>query len=90
MLKPCDQPGDPRKAGAAIATALDVGDTPRRLVLGEDAVGGVRNKLGRLGDELSRWEKSGREIALTADRPVNEAVVRSDGFACVLFVPLIR
>ncbi len=58
-----DQPGDPRKAAAAIATAPDVGDTPRRLVLGEEAVGGVRNKLGRLGDELSRWEKLGREIA---------------------------
>jgi len=28
-----------------------------------DAIGGVRNQLGRLGDELSRWEKLGREIA---------------------------
>ena len=61
-----EQPGDPRKAAAAIATALDSRETPLRLVLGEDAIGGVRARLGRVGDELSGWEKLGRETAFDA------------------------
>jgi NAD(P)-dependent dehydrogenase (short-subunit alcohol dehydrogenase family) len=58
-----DQPGDPRKAAAAIATALDADETPLRLALGEDAIGNIRSRLDRVGDELSRWEEVGRATA---------------------------
>jgi NAD(P)-dependent dehydrogenase (short-subunit alcohol dehydrogenase family) len=57
------QPGDPRKAAAAIVQALDAPETPLRLVLGEDAIGGVRSRLERLKDELSDWEQLGRATA---------------------------
>jgi hypothetical protein len=58
------QPGDPRKAAAAIATALDADETPLRLVLGADAIGNVRGRLERVSDELSRWEGVGRDTAV--------------------------
>lgn len=58
------QPGDPRKAAAVIADAVDANEPPLRLVLGEDAIENVRARLGRLGDELSRWEATGRDTAL--------------------------
>jgi NAD(P)-dependent dehydrogenase (short-subunit alcohol dehydrogenase family) len=59
------QPGDPRKAAAAIADALDADATPLRLVLGADAIGNIRNRLERVRDELSRWEGVGRDTAIT-------------------------
>jgi NAD(P)-dependent dehydrogenase (short-subunit alcohol dehydrogenase family) len=59
------QPGDPRKAAAAIAAALDAGEPPLRLVLGADAIGNIRSRLERVGDELSRWEGVGRDTAIT-------------------------
>jgi NAD(P)-dependent dehydrogenase (short-subunit alcohol dehydrogenase family) len=58
------QPGDPRKAAAAIAAAIDANETPLRLVLGVDAIGNIRNRLDRVGDELSRWEEIGRNTAI--------------------------
>jgi NAD(P)-dependent dehydrogenase (short-subunit alcohol dehydrogenase family) len=58
------QPGDPRKAAAAIATALDADKTPLRLVLGEDAIANIRARLDRVADELSRWEEVGRATAI--------------------------
>lgn len=58
------QPGDPRKAAAAIADAVEADDPPLRLVLGGDAVDNVRARLERLGDELSRWETAGRNTAI--------------------------
>lgn len=58
------QPGDPRKAAAAIADAVESDEPPLRLVLGADAVDNVRARLERLGDELSRWEATGRDTAV--------------------------
>jgi NAD(P)-dependent dehydrogenase (short-subunit alcohol dehydrogenase family) len=58
------QQGDPRKAAAAIATALDADETPLRLVLGEDAIDNIRTHLQGVGDELSRWEEVGRATAI--------------------------
>jgi hypothetical protein len=57
------QPGDPRKAAAAIATALDADETPLRLVLGADAIGNIRSRLESVGDELSRWDAVGRDTS---------------------------
>ena len=59
-----EQPGDPRKAAAAIATALYADETPLRLVLGEDAISNIRARLDRVADELSRWEDVGRATAI--------------------------
>jgi NAD(P)-dependent dehydrogenase (short-subunit alcohol dehydrogenase family) len=60
------QPGDPRKAAAAIARALDADEVPLRLVLGADAIGNIRSRLERVGGELSRWEEVGRDTAIDA------------------------
>jgi hypothetical protein len=59
-----DQPGDPRKAAAAIAAAVDARNPPLRLVLGADAIQGIRTRLERVGDELSEWEPVGRDTAI--------------------------
>jgi NAD(P)-dependent dehydrogenase (short-subunit alcohol dehydrogenase family) len=58
------QPGDPAKAASAILAALDAPDPPLRLVLGADAIGNVRNRLGRLAAELDVWEPTGRDTAI--------------------------
>lgn len=50
------QPGDPAKAARAIMTALDSEDAPLRLLLGADAVEGVRGKLDSVRADLERWE----------------------------------
>jgi NAD(P)-dependent dehydrogenase (short-subunit alcohol dehydrogenase family) len=58
------QPGDPAQAAQAILTALDAPDPPLRLVLGGDAVDGIRDRLESLLTELSRWEAVGRDTTL--------------------------
>jgi NAD(P)-dependent dehydrogenase (short-subunit alcohol dehydrogenase family) len=58
------QPGDPRKAAAAIATAVYADEAPLRLVLGADAIGTIRSRLEGVGDELSRWDGVGRDTAV--------------------------
>jgi NAD(P)-dependent dehydrogenase (short-subunit alcohol dehydrogenase family) len=54
------QAGDPAKAAAAILTALDADEPPLRLVLGADAVDGLRAKHASLEAELSQWEALAR------------------------------
>jgi NAD(P)-dependent dehydrogenase (short-subunit alcohol dehydrogenase family) len=58
------QPGDPRKAAAAIASALDAPDAPLRLALGDDAVDAIRAKCDRLGADLDAWEHVSRAMAV--------------------------
>jgi NAD(P)-dependent dehydrogenase (short-subunit alcohol dehydrogenase family) len=58
------QRGDPAKAAQAILRALDADEPPLRLVLGEDAVGNIRSRLGQLSDELARWEDVSRDTAV--------------------------
>ena len=50
------QPGDPRKAAAAIVTALEAEKTPLRLQLGADAVEAVRGHAEALLADLAAWE----------------------------------
>lgn len=57
------QPGDPDLAARAILQALESDEPPLRLVLGADAIEGVRGRLGTLSDELARWEHVGRATA---------------------------
>ncbi|HTE62411.1 MAG TPA: oxidoreductase, partial [Solirubrobacteraceae bacterium] len=58
------QPGDPRKAAAAILAALDAPDAPLRLALGDDAVDAIRAKHERLRADLDAWEHVSRATAL--------------------------
>jgi NAD(P)-dependent dehydrogenase (short-subunit alcohol dehydrogenase family) len=58
------QAGDPAKAARAIITALEAPEPPLRLVLGADAIGNIRRRLGSLGAELDRWEAVGADTAL--------------------------
>jgi NAD(P)-dependent dehydrogenase (short-subunit alcohol dehydrogenase family) len=50
------QPGDPVRAAAAIATAVDADTPPLRLLLGSDALAGARARLDRLRDEIDANE----------------------------------
>ena len=58
------QPGDPAKAAAAILTALDAGQTPLRLPLGDDAVDAILGHLGAVRAEIAAWEKTARDTRL--------------------------
>lgn len=57
------QSGDPAKAAVAIMSALDADEPPLRLVLGADAVEGIRAKYEELSAELARWEPLARSTA---------------------------
>jgi NAD(P)-dependent dehydrogenase (short-subunit alcohol dehydrogenase family) len=57
------QPGDPRRAAAAILTALDAPDPPLRLALGADAVDAIRAKHERLRADVDAWESLSRDTA---------------------------
>ena len=52
-----NQPGDPRRAAAAITEAIEAPDPPLRLALGEYAVAGIREKLEQQRAELERWQE---------------------------------
>jgi NAD(P)-dependent dehydrogenase (short-subunit alcohol dehydrogenase family) len=58
------QPGDPRKAAAAIVEALDAPELPLRLALGDDAVDAIREELDRRRADLDAWERISRATAL--------------------------
>jgi NAD(P)-dependent dehydrogenase (short-subunit alcohol dehydrogenase family) len=60
------QPGDPRRAVAAIIAALDDPDAPLRLALGDDAVDAIRAKHERLRADLDAWEHVSRATALAS------------------------
>jgi NAD(P)-dependent dehydrogenase (short-subunit alcohol dehydrogenase family) len=55
------QPGDPRKAAAALETALDARNTPLRLQLGADDA--IRAHSETLLKELAAWESLARGTA---------------------------
>jgi NAD(P)-dependent dehydrogenase (short-subunit alcohol dehydrogenase family) len=57
------QPGDPRKAAAAIVTALEAPEPPLRLIVGADAGDAIRAKHERLRAELAAWEAVSRDTA---------------------------
>jgi NAD(P)-dependent dehydrogenase (short-subunit alcohol dehydrogenase family) len=58
------QPGDPRKAAAAIVAALDSPDPPLHLALGDDAVEAIGEELARRRADLDAWEHLSRETAV--------------------------
>jgi NAD(P)-dependent dehydrogenase (short-subunit alcohol dehydrogenase family) len=50
------QPGDPAKAGEAIAQILRVSDPPMHLLLGPDAFEYVHKELDAIRSEFTKWE----------------------------------
>jgi len=57
------QPGDPRKAAQAIIKVQENGQVPFRLLLGSDAIEGVRKELDSQQKELEDWTN----ISLSTD-----------------------
>jgi NAD(P)-dependent dehydrogenase (short-subunit alcohol dehydrogenase family) len=55
------QPGDPRKAAAAIIAAVESSKPPFRLILGSDAVELLERKKAALESDLARWDQVGIE-----------------------------
>ncbi|HTI22470.1 MAG TPA: oxidoreductase [Kutzneria sp.] len=58
------QPGDPARAAAAIATAVDAEVPPLRLLLGSDALRGARARLERLRAEIDANEALTKTVDL--------------------------
>lgn len=57
------QPGDPRKAAAAIVEVATADDPPLRLVLGADAVARIEDKLKQVASDIASW----RELSRSTD-----------------------
>jgi NAD(P)-dependent dehydrogenase (short-subunit alcohol dehydrogenase family) len=60
-----NQPGDPARAAKAIVKAVESAQPPLRLLLGEAALKGARNKLNELKKDFDTWE----ETTVGADFP---------------------
>lgn len=52
------QPGDPEKAAQAIIRVVESNEPPLRLVLGEDAVNAIEQKLQSVKAELDKWRST--------------------------------
>lgn len=59
------QPGDPKKAAAAIVAVVESANPPLRLLLGVAALKGARNKLEELKKDYAAWEVT----TINADSP---------------------
>ena len=57
LLKAYDgaQPGDPARAADAIIAAVEAPEPPLRLILGEDALEWIRNKLEQAEKDIEQW-----------------------------------
>jgi len=57
LLKAYDgaQPGDPARAADAIISAIEAPELPLRLILGEDALAWIRNKLDQAERDIEQW-----------------------------------
>lgn len=61
------QMGDPRRAAAAVETALAAETTPLRLQLGPDAIDAVRAHAEAMLADMAAWEALGRATVYPAD-----------------------
>lgn len=62
------QPGDPARAAKAMVAVVESENPPLRLLLGEAALKGARNKLEQLKKDFDAWE----ETTIGADFPKGE------------------
>jgi NAD(P)-dependent dehydrogenase (short-subunit alcohol dehydrogenase family) len=60
-----NQPGDPVRAAKAIIKAVESASPPLRLLLGNGALKGARNKMAELQNDFDTWE----ETTVWADNP---------------------
>jgi NADP-dependent 3-hydroxy acid dehydrogenase YdfG len=58
------QPGDPRKAAAALIDVVESGHAPYLLLLGNDATNAFRSALDALRDGVDAWESTSRSTDL--------------------------
>ena len=63
------QPGDPKRAAAAIIQAVEAKDPPLRLLLGKAALAGARGKIELLKKDFDAWA----EVTEGADFPEGES-----------------
>jgi NAD(P)-dependent dehydrogenase (short-subunit alcohol dehydrogenase family) len=63
------QPGDPKRAAAAIVKAVEASDPPLRLLLGKLALAGARGKIEALRKDSDAWAA----VSEGADYPEGEA-----------------
>jgi hypothetical protein len=56
MAKDGKQPGDPVKAAQIMLDLIDEVDPPVHLVLGNDALSVVRDRMSALSHEIDAWE----------------------------------
>jgi len=54
------QPGDPAKAAACLLKLVEADNPPTRLLLGEDAIGLVNEKLTHIKTEMAEWDTVSR------------------------------
>ena len=64
-----NQPGDPARAAKAIIKAVENDTPPVRLLLGNGALKGARNKIAEMQQDIDTWE----ETTVWADHPKEEA-----------------
>lgn len=57
------QQGDPAKAAQAVLAAINSDKPPVHLLLGQDAVPNVRQKLAAFAEEITAWEKVSLAVA---------------------------
>jgi NAD(P)-dependent dehydrogenase (short-subunit alcohol dehydrogenase family) len=62
------QPGDPEKAANSILKLIGNRRPPSHLLLGEDAVTSVRQKLASLGAEVDAWESVSTAVSFSAQK----------------------
>jgi len=62
------QPGDPKRAAAAIIRAVEANDSPLRLLLGKAALAGARGKIELLQRDFNAWA----DVSAGADFPEGE------------------
>ncbi|MDF1658790.1 MAG: oxidoreductase [Verrucomicrobiales bacterium] len=66
--------GDPDRAATAIVAAATCDTPPARLILGEDAIAGVNEKLHYLHENIDEWEQVSRAMAKGDDKDVRPLV----------------
>jgi NAD(P)-dependent dehydrogenase (short-subunit alcohol dehydrogenase family) len=66
QAKSGSQPGDPDKAAQALLRLTEAENPPTRLLLGEDALGLVRQKLDQTKAEIAAWETLSRSTGFAA------------------------
>jgi hypothetical protein len=59
------EPNDPAKGAAAIVKVLDAENPPLRLLLGDDAVDGLRRHHEALLADVTTWEALSRSTAIS-------------------------